>query len=223
MTQKKISMLKFFLCIFVALINFEVFGQYTSQEVISKALRFQIQADSLRRMVEIQTESLPSVPQSGRISVMLSISDNDTRSVEFQKQADQLFAQIEKLVYFDAAGTEPAKVSIVERQFAILYQSPYTSANPIPLDKPLPDGVVYKIQLGAFVQPLPANTFRGLTPVSGERLENGIIKYYAGLFGLYSDADDALLKVRQYGYKDAFIVAFFNRQSISPERAKQLE
>jgi N-acetylmuramoyl-L-alanine amidase len=54
-------------------------------------------------------------------------------------------------------------------------------------------------------------------------LDNGITKYYVGLFRRFTDADDALRKVREYGYKDAYIVAFYNQKTINPERAKQLE
>ena len=102
-------------------------------------------------------------------------------------------------------------------------QSPYSETNPIPIDNPLPDGVVYKIQLGAFSKPLATNTFKGLSPISGERLPSGITKYYVGLFRRFADAEDALRKVHEYGFKESYIIAFYNSKTINPERAKQLE
>ena len=215
-------MVKFFLCAFFMLINLYGFCQDSYREAIRRGLRFQIQADSLRRLVDTQTASLPSVPESRRIAIMLSISNNDARAVEYQKQANEWFAQAERTLAISADNNNiVAEARTVE--FAILSQSPYSTANPIPIDEPLPDGIVYKIQLGAFIRPLPANSFKGLSPISGEKLENGVIKYYAGFFKVYFDADEALMQVREYGFRDAFIVAFYNRRSISSERARQLE
>ena len=125
------------------------------------------------------------------------------------------------------AANQPVKEvepkNIQESEFVILSKSPYSVANPIPVDHPLPDGVAYKIQLGAFSKPVSVTAFKGLTPLSGEKLPNGVTKYYVGLFRRFADADDALRKVHEYGFKDAYIVAFYNHKIINPERAKQLE
>ena len=193
----------YILCILFVLINFEVLSQVSYQQILSQGLRFQIQADSLQRLVSTQTAALSTAPQSRVISIMLSIRDNDARAVELQKLANERFAQAERAFEKPSANILPEI-----NEFAIIARSPYSAANPIPIDVPLPVGVAYKIQLGAFSRQLPANSFRGLTPVSGEKLENGVVKYYVGLFSLHSDADDALKKVREYGFTEAFIVAF---------------
>ena len=221
------------LYLFFLLICLDASGQVDYRQVIAQGLRFQTQADSLQRLVETQTASLISTPESGRIRIMLAISDNFSRAEDLQKLADQRFAEaasFERTMLNNSmslSGTTGDNwhetANIRESQFAILPQSPYSASNPFPIDEPLPDGVVYKIQLGAFSRTPSANAFRGLTPISGESLDNGITKYFAGLFWKYSDADNALRQVREYGFSDAFLVSFYYRISISIERARQLE
>lgn len=109
-------------------------------------------------------------------------------------------------------------------RFDILRQSPYGIDNPIPLDMALPGGTFYRIQLGAFSSEVEPDAFRGISPITGERiLERGLIKYYAGKFSNYDDASTALSLVRSDGYDDAFIVAWYNGNPVSTQKAKQLE
>ncbi|MDR1153287.1 MAG: hypothetical protein LBL04_01145 [Bacteroidales bacterium] len=225
------------------LANPEVCGQPSCREVVLQGLRFQVQADSMQRLVESQVLSLATAPESKKSGIKLTIRDYDAQAVSLQKKANECFAQavafngltvaagnaisasepVDSAVISEAAFHKAEPQSIPEPEFAILSRSPYSAVNPIPVDEPLPDGVVYKIQLGAFSKPLPANAFKGLTPLSSEKLANGIAKYYVGLFRRFTDGDDALRKVREYGFKDAYMVAFYNRKIINPERAKQLE
>jgi len=198
----------------------EVFGQTTWHENVAQGLRFQEQADSLQRIIESQKSR-----------------NFDAEAAALQKIADEWFARAVALEVPAVADSNeiidsaemmeekeiPEINNIRKSEFTILPKSPYSAIHPIPVDEPLPDGVVYKIQLGAFSKTLPANIFKGLSPISGESLPNGITKYYAGKFYRFSDTENALRKVHEYGFKDAFIVAFYNRKTINPERAKQLE
>ena len=117
----------------------------------------------------------------------------------------------------------PATTDYMNR-FEILGESPYSESNPIPLDGSLPEGVFYRIQLGAFGNAVENDAFRGVSPVTGETIpERGLFKYYAGKFTRYEDASSALDRIRSSGYEDAFIVAWYNGKSITTQRAKQLE
>jgi hypothetical protein len=108
--------------------------------------------------------------------------------------------------------------------FKVMAHSPYKSTDEIPLDRPLPKGVIYRIQMGAFSKPIEPERFKGIVPISGETLKNGEIKkYYAGLFSRMSDAEKALNKVREYGFKDAYIVSYYDGAYIPSNRAKELE
>ncbi len=110
------------------------------------------------------------------------------------------------------------------KRFDILGASPYSASNPIPSDVALPDGVFYRIQLGAFGTAVEPNTFGGISPITGESLkERGIIKYYAGKFSKYEDATAALSRIRSEGYEDAFVAAWYDGSPVSTQKAKQLE
>lgn len=120
---------------------------------------------------------------------------------------------------------EAAKPALhVTNRFEILARSPYTKEHPIPMDVSLPDGAFYRIQLGAFGSEVDPGVFGGISPVSGEHIEErSIIKYYAGKFTRYGDASEALSAVRSRGYEDAFVVAWYNGQQVPTQKAKQLE
>jgi hypothetical protein len=108
--------------------------------------------------------------------------------------------------------------------FQVLENTPYSKENPFQSHDPLPLGVVYKIQLAAFSNPVKFEFFKGMVPISAELLTGGrVTKYYAGLFSNQDDADKALPIVRSLGFKDAFIVAWHNGRTVTLTRAKSLE
>ena len=107
-------------------------------------------------------------------------------------------------------------------EFEILLSSPYNELNPIPSDKNLPDGLIFRIQLGAFGKKVSNDTFKGLSPVSYETT-NGKTKYYAGIFYSSESAGKALKEIREYGFSDSFLVPFYNGRIISMEKAKEIE
>lgn len=109
-------------------------------------------------------------------------------------------------------------------RFDILENSPYSEYEPIPFEQELPFGLVYRIQLGAFSENLPMNTFGGLTPLTAEKIENrNVVKYYVGYFPTSKAARKALDKVKNYGFKDAFLVPFYNKTKITIQAAREIE
>jgi hypothetical protein len=109
-------------------------------------------------------------------------------------------------------------------RFDILGSSPYSESNPIPTDVAFPDGVFYRIQLGAFGRAVDPGTFGGISPITAETIkERGLIKYYAGKFTKYEDASTALSLVRSLGYEDSFVSAWYDGIPVSTQKAKQLE
>ena len=99
--------------------------------------------------------------------------------------------------------------------------SAYNTSKPIPIDEvKLPEGVIYKVQIGAFRNPIPQDLFKGFAPVNGERTGSGITRYTAGIFRAFESADKAKQEIRDLGYRDAFVVAFRNGKRISISEAK---
>ncbi len=98
----------------------------------------------------------------------------------------------------------------------------YTSVNPIPLNPGLPEGLVFKVQVGAFRKPIPDNSFKNLQPVSAETSRPGWIRYCVGVFKTFEPANLVKKELRSTGYKDAFVVAYFNGQRVSLQEANAL-
>ena len=94
----------------------------------------------------------------------------------------------------------------------------------IVIDPEVPEGLIYRIQIAVFRNPVVPAYFKGITPVYGFKIA-GTDKtiYYAGMFRKSSDATKALATVKGKGFKDAFIVALSGIKSVSPDRAALLE
>lgn len=137
-----------------------------------------------------------------------------------EKQESPLLTRTEEDVDTKPILFQPDK----EPPFQVLDQSPYNSKNPIPPHLPLPDGVVYKIQLAAFSNPVAISVFKGMYPLSLEPVSGGkVTKYYTGMFITLADAQQALPIVKSKGFKDAFIAAWHNGRSVQLSRAETLE
>jgi hypothetical protein len=94
----------------------------------------------------------------------------------------------------------------------------------IVIDPEVPPGLIYRIQIAVFHNPVVPAYFKGISPVYGFKIE-GTDKtiYYAGMFRKSSDAKKALAEVKSKGFKDAFIVALSENKRVSPDRATVLE
>ena len=88
----------------------------------------------------------------------------------------------------------------------------------------MPPGLIYRIQLAVFRNPVAPSYFKGITPVYGFKV-TGTDKtnYYAGMFRRSADAKKALLQVKETGFRDAFIVALSDNKPVSADRAAVLE
>lgn len=164
-------------------------------------------ADQLYAKMEMERSKLADSP-----------AVNPPESIEVDRVVDGL------TVYrYTAADQEVKGVPVINR-FDILSESPYSETNPIPMDVDLPPGTFYRIQLGAFGFALDPAVFEGISPITGENLKDrGLVKYYAGKFSRYEDASSALPRIHSKGYEDAFIVAWYNGNLVSTQKAKQLE
>ncbi|MEO8589687.1 MAG: hypothetical protein ABI432_09990 [Flavobacteriales bacterium] len=81
-------------------------------------------------------------------------------------------------------------------------------ATAIAMDEPMPAGIVFKVQIGAFRSAVPQEAFSDMSPVTGETVGNGLTRYTAGMFVGFDGAASAKDQVRDRGYRDAFVVAY---------------
>lgn len=102
--------------------------------------------------------------------------------------------------------------------------SPYTVANPIPVDVKNPSGLYYRVQIGAFAKPIPQDLFKQFVPVSGEKINGtNITRYMAGFFNNSTTVVEARDQIRTLGYADAFVVAYCDGERIQFADARQRE
>lgn len=107
----------------------------------------------------------------------------------------------------DAPSTFRMPDELVEDVF-VLNEVTARREEAIPMDVELPSGIVFKVQIGAFRKPVPQEAFSDMTPVMGETVGNGLVRYTAGLFTGAEGALAAKDLVRERGYRDAFVVAY---------------
>lgn len=93
------------------------------------------------------------------------------------------------------------------------------AAAPIAMDAPMPKGVVFKVQVGAFKNGIPPALFSDMMPVMGETTPSGVTRYTAGLFTTPEAAQKAQALVRERGYRDAFVVAYEDGRRIPMAQA----
>jgi len=68
------------------------------------------------------------------------------------------------------------------------------------------DREVYTVQLGAFKGDVQNNKFNKLTDLFNYRYDDGLNRYYAGIFESSSEARNHMKKMRKNGFEDAFVV-----------------
>ena len=90
----------------------------------------------------------------------------------------------------------------------------YSDNNPIPIDNKFPSGIIFTVQVGAFRTPVPNATFKGIDPIYGTKTPTGFIRYQAGLFEKYNEANAAKNDLKKLGFKDAFVAVYKNNQRI---------
>lgn len=85
----------------------------------------------------------------------------------------------------------------------------------ISMDPSLPAGLVFKVQIGAFRKPVPASAYKNIQPLTAETSRPGWVRYCVGLFRTFEPANLVKKEMRISGFKDAFVVAYFNGKRIS--------
>jgi hypothetical protein len=118
-------------------------------------------------------------------------------------------------------GVPPAKPPVeVFSVFEVLANPTGNPKAKIIFDPEVPAGLVYRIQIGVFRNPVLPAFFKGLTPVYGFKIAGtDKIIYYIGMFRKSADATKALATVKTKGFKDSFIVALSGNKAISMDRA----
>ena len=79
--------------------------------------------------------------------------------------------------------------------------------------------VIYRVQIGAFKNPLSRNVFEGVKDLIVLRGEDGLTRYLSGSYSNIEQAASRKIDVLLDGFEGAFIVAYKNGKRISLEKA----
>ena len=168
-------------------------------------------------------------------AVELPSSTNQTKTIDYQTVNIQELT-LEELVLVDPTKlknedietytirkAEIIGVFVGDARRGVSTMDFYNTNNPIANNPTLPSGLVYKVQIAAFRNPVPENTFGDIKPINAEQIPNSAyIRYVAGLFTNYSDANNSKNILVISGYKDAFVVAYFNGIRITNGEARKM-
>ena len=206
-------------------------------------MNLQLRSDSLARIVRDKRVVAKETPDDEMKKQLISdIIRMDKESKKLQRAADAKFVEARKLneenkilaapdtiVPLIPSATVPASTEQPASQpkkdeFVLMEKSQYGSSNPIPKGLETYNGLIYRIQLGAFTKARPGEAFGGISPVCFEQMENSpVLKYYAGVFYSLNGVTAAISQVKKKGFPDAFIVAYLDGKLISTEKAKEVE
>jgi tetratricopeptide (TPR) repeat protein len=195
----------------------------------------QIAMNPVPETTEKTGQILPSENKTFKDSVLLSDnktikdtlqrSDNKTIKDPARKSDDEVVKETVK-----QPGTIKASVPVINKPaeiFALFEVLPKPETSPVKkviIDPEVPDGLIYRIQIAAFRNPVAISYFKGISPVFGFKITGtDRTNYYAGMFRRISDARKALATVKANGFKDAFLVAFSGNKVVSTDRAVQME
>jgi len=214
--------------------------------MLDEALEYQIKADSLNEIAASQKKQMEKLPPAEKSVAKTKTTEYEAAAASYQKLADQKFNEAQNSV---KPETEKAKPEVIVQQSivketkdttkkAVIITKPVetfsifeVSAKPltdpaikIAIDPEVPAGLIYRIQIAVFRNPVAPAYFKGITPVYGF-VVTGTDKtnYFAGMFRRSADAKKALTAVKAKGFKDAFVVALMNRKAVSADRAAILE
>jgi len=167
---------------------------------------------------EVAEENTNEVEETTTEEVAEEFATNEVEEVESN--------EVEEIAETPTENTSVDKVPTVLTspifEFSGDNKASYSASNPIPGVEKLPEGLVFKVQIGAFRNPIPQDHFRGFAPIMVEDAGNGIKRYTAGFFKSINMAVEAKNSIRTIGYEDAFVVAFYNGKRISINEARAM-
>ena len=145
---------------------------------------------------------------------------------EESKKDEELDLSSPELVEIDmnnvALMNTSGAVNDIPEDFSLDSDKMYAPTTKIPVDPPMPKGLIYQVQVGAFRQKIDPRMFNGLSPLVGEQISSGITRYKVGYFRGFTSANMAKGRIRQLGYQDAFVVVFYNGKRITVEKAEEV-
>lgn len=194
---KQIVMKKLLVLTLSLLIGFSVSAQLSKEEKKEWKAKYKAYKKDLEGFKDLVEEngtlkSQLSTTKRQLTTLQSQMGDKDAKIAELQDQVTRMQAQV-----------AAARDAELEAKSALGTKKPVkVSKSPISMD-----GVVFKVQIGAFEKKDMSKFFDNNPMFSGED-ENGLQKITVGFFKDYWEADTFKKYLREMGVKDAWIVPF---------------
>jgi tetratricopeptide (TPR) repeat protein len=196
-------------------------------KLVSEALAMQKNCDSVILDSKKSKLLLDNTNDKEKRAFLFSkIKQDEKYYLKAQNSINMIYTEVNSLQgnLYSKQSAFKDSIKYEKNNFSIDDSVVYSKLNPIPSDIIIPEGIVYRIQLGVYSKPIDYKLFGGIRPISIEFLQDKkIIKYYVGVFKTYNEADNSLNKVKEFGFKEAFIIAYYNKKKIPVDRAKEFE
>lgn len=171
--------------------------------------------------IELQLKTEKSLTKAAKLKQQLAIlRDKDKEFTQKNKEVSEKLSQINSQI---STRDKNAAAGISETTAFSRSINPSTQwGSQVLIDKDMPKGLVYQVQIGVYKNVITPQLFKGLTPLYGKTVPNGI-SYATGMFEKLEDATEAKNYVRSMGLTDAFVIAFYNNKQVSVAEAQKLE
>lgn len=169
--------------------------------------------------------AIPETEPVLKMDTLKVVRDTIKQKTVIEKPVEQVKEDSVKLTAVKKELVPPVKVTAFDYALFNAEAKPvYAPGEKVFIGPDISDGLIYRIQIAVFRNPVVPSYFKGLSPVYGFRIPGSDkTNYYVGMFRRRADANKALLTVRQKGFKDAFIVSLSGGKPVSAERAALLE
>ena len=216
--EEEISLLKEGLSLLTIDDQAPVQAEIEEKRAIQK--RFIAEAEVLYQEAKsMENEAYYSINEAN--AELLVLDNARERTLIFTAVNGNIQTKIEEIA-FDSTNIDAIPSQLTTDIFVDSDSTFYDETKPIPMDVELPKGVILKVQIGAFRNPINQATFKGFAPIVGEVTPSGLTRYTAGLFKDFETANGAKDGIRAKGYSDAFIVAYLDGKRISISEARRV-
>jgi len=91
------------------------------------------------------------------------------------------------------------------------------------VDAPIPDGIIYQIQLFTLSKPVSLKALKGLSPVFEKKTSSGKYIYRVGLFHEYKDVLSRLNTVKRLGFRNACVMGYVDGTEMNVNKVRSAE
>ena len=199
----------------------------STQKKQIKALAISGKADSVLALLPdepIDTIDSLEVDLLASDSLEIDATEEKVEVVEDERLSD-LEPELVPVNQEDILSKDFVPPSVITQEiFLLTDKKVYSKENPIPINPKIPKGLIFKVQVGAFRNPIPQDLFQGFAPISAEKVRDDITRYRVGYFKTYQDANKAKNQIRglSSSYRDAFVVAINNGKRIKLSEARAI-